>query len=152
MGSSCELGFRIWDAGSVPVTPEQLFQALGRLRREARNEVDQLIQFLNLTDDYVSRELEDSSDAGPIDDSELEPSLCGVTVAAAGMPVDHRGDDPEGEHDGAEPGEDDEYSLCWVSVESGNGDLEGPLADDEPSLGWPERVRQVSQPGRRRRS
>jgi hypothetical protein len=56
----------------VPVTPKQLFQALGRLRREARNEVDQLIQFLNLTDDYVSRELEDSFDAGPIDDSELE--------------------------------------------------------------------------------
>jgi hypothetical protein len=59
----------------------------------------------------------------------------------------HRSDDLEGEHDGAEPGEDDEYSLCGLTVESGNGDLEGPLADDEPSLGWSERMRQVSEPG-----
>jgi hypothetical protein len=129
------------------VSPETVFQAIGRLRKDARDEIDRLIRFLDHTDDYVSRELEDSVDDGPIDDSELEPSLCGVTVAAVGMPVDNRGDDLEGEHDGAEPSEDDEYSLCGVTVEAGNGDLEGPLVDNEPSLGWPEGVRQVSQLG-----
>jgi hypothetical protein len=111
------------------------------LRKEARDEIDRLIRFLDHTDDYVSRELEDGGDDGPIDDNELAPTLCRVRVAATGMPVDARGDDMEDEHDGAEPSEDDEYSLCAVNVEPGNGDLEGPLADDERSLGWPGRMR-----------
>ena len=40
------------------VSREQIFQAKGRLRKEARDEIDRLIQFLDKTDDYVSRELE----------------------------------------------------------------------------------------------
>jgi hypothetical protein len=56
----------------TPVTPEQAFQAIGRLRKDARDEIDRLIQFLDKTDDYVSRELEPDGDD--------EPSLCGVTV------------------------------------------------------------------------
>ena len=47
------------------VTPEEIFQAIGRLRKEARNEIDRLIGFLDKTDDYVSRELEDSNDDEP---------------------------------------------------------------------------------------
>jgi hypothetical protein len=37
------------------VTPEQLFRAIGRRRMEARREINRLIQFLDKTDDYVSR-------------------------------------------------------------------------------------------------
>jgi bacterioferritin (cytochrome b1) len=57
------------DAGALyiptDVTPEELFQAIGRLRKEARDEIDRLIRFLDKTDDYVSRELEDSIDDNP---------------------------------------------------------------------------------------
>jgi hypothetical protein len=33
----------------TPVTPEEAFQAIGRLRKEARDEIDRLIQFLDKT-------------------------------------------------------------------------------------------------------
>jgi hypothetical protein len=52
----------------TPLTPEEAFQAIGRLRKDARDEVDRLIRFLDLTDDYVSRELEDSIDDSPHDE------------------------------------------------------------------------------------
>ena len=52
----------------TPVTPEEAFQAIGRLRKEARDEIDRLIRFLDKTDDYVSRELEDSIDDNPHDE------------------------------------------------------------------------------------
>jgi hypothetical protein len=50
------------------VTPEGAFLAIGRLRKEARDEIDRLIRFLDKTDDYVSRELEDSIDDNPHDE------------------------------------------------------------------------------------
>jgi hypothetical protein len=50
------------------ISPEEVFQAIGRLRREARDEIDRLIRFLDKTDDYVSRELEDSIDDNPHDE------------------------------------------------------------------------------------
>jgi hypothetical protein len=116
-------------------TPEELFQAIGRLRKDARDEIHRLIQFLDKTDDYVSRELEDAVDDGPCDDNELEagdgddePSL-GSHVMPNGavsysMPVGRCGElDCEGdEHDGREPDDN----------EGGDGARE----DDEPSLGW----------------
>src|ERR1700674_4958575 len=52
----------------TPVTPEEAFQAIGRLRKEARDEIDRLIRFLDKTDDCVSRELEDSIDENPHDE------------------------------------------------------------------------------------
>src|ERR1700730_12950446 len=52
----------------TPVTPEEAFQAIGRLRKEAQDEIDRLIRFLDKTDDYVSRELEDSIDDNPHDE------------------------------------------------------------------------------------
>jgi hypothetical protein len=48
------------------VTPEKLFQAIGRLRREARDEIDRLIRFLDDTDNHM--ELEDSIDDNPHDE------------------------------------------------------------------------------------
>jgi hypothetical protein len=55
------------------VSPEDLFIAIGKLRIEARREIDRLIQFLDKTDDYVSRELEDDDDWELVGDD--EPSL-----------------------------------------------------------------------------
>jgi hypothetical protein len=52
------------------VSPEQVFQAIGRLRREAREEIDRLIRFLDDTDNHMEREPDDEGD-----DSEIEPSL-----------------------------------------------------------------------------
>jgi hypothetical protein len=55
------------------VTPEQLFQAIGKLRKEARDEIDRLIRFLDDTDNHMERE-EAVDDVG-CDDTEGEPSL-----------------------------------------------------------------------------
>ena len=54
----------------TPVTPEEAFQAIGRLRKEARDEIDRLIRFLDETDNHMEREPDDEAD-----ESELEPSL-----------------------------------------------------------------------------
>jgi hypothetical protein len=70
------------DAGALyfptDVTPEQLFQAIGRLRKKARDEIDRLIRFLDKTDDYMSRELEDGSVG--------QPPARRVAIAAAQRP------------------------------------------------------------------
>jgi hypothetical protein len=78
------------------VTPEEQFQAIGRLRKEARDEIDRLIRFLDKTGDYVSRELEDSIDDNPHDEE-----------------TDDNGEDNED----ADPAE--------LSEASGIGDLDG---------------------------
>ena len=130
-------------------TAEELFVAIGKLRKEARDEINRLIGFLDKTDNYVSRELEDDGDQGdqsypeglsrmcehPLEDSEAagdeeEPSL-GSSGHSSGGPISYAipavrvgGElihDCEGdEHDGAEP-----------ENEHGDGS-----PDDEPSLGW----------------
>jgi hypothetical protein len=55
---------------ATDVTPEQLFRAIGRLRKEARDEIDRLVRFLDDTENHMALEPEDEAD-----DSELEPSL-----------------------------------------------------------------------------
>lgn len=91
----------------TPVTPEEAFQAIGRLRKDARDEIDRLIRFLDKTDDYVSRELEDSVDDNPQgDDSELEASLGSLSEITDQTRWAERCsgvDDAEDEHDGREP-------------------------------------------------
>jgi hypothetical protein len=79
-------------------TPEEIFQAIGRLRKEARDEINRLIGFLDKTDDYVSRELEESNDD--------EPSLGWSTAGQCGGV-----DDLEAEPEHAEPDLCDEPSL-----------------------------------------
>ena len=111
------------------VTPEELFQAIGRLRKEARDEINRLIGFLDTTDDYVCRELEDAVDDNPCDDLELEPSLCGVTVGM-GDADDMEGDDtPNGRS------AEDEPSLGSVEAVAISGGQEnwaqGLAADQE---------------------
>jgi hypothetical protein len=89
----------------TPVTPEEAFQAIGRLRKEARDEIDRLIRFLDKTDDYVSRELEESTDD--------EPSLGWTT---SGLQCGHCGgtDDLEAEPEHDEDGDPAEPSLGSV--------------------------------------
>lgn len=142
----------------TPVTPDEAFQAIGRLRKEARDEIDRLIQFLDKIDDYVSRELEDSIDDHPHDGDALEPSLCGVTVDAVGPGSHWHGEvDLEGDDTANGRSAEDEPNLGSVAVldsqeawaAGGRHDLEGdehdgrePDVDDEegadaePKFGW----------------
>ena len=38
------------------ISPEEVFQAIGRLRKEARDEIERLIRFLDESDDHMERE------------------------------------------------------------------------------------------------
>jgi hypothetical protein len=51
-------------------TPQDIFRAIGRLRKEVRDEIDRLIRFLDETDNHI--ELEPADEA---DDADDEPSL-----------------------------------------------------------------------------
>jgi hypothetical protein len=53
------------------ISPEEVFKAIGRLRKEARDEIDRLIRFLDDTDNHVEREPDDSEEDG----GDTEPSL-----------------------------------------------------------------------------
>lgn len=53
----------------TPVTPEEIFRAIGRLRREARDEIDRLIRFLDSTENHMAIDCEPEDEA---DDAELE--------------------------------------------------------------------------------
>jgi hypothetical protein len=118
----------------TPVTPEEIFQAIGRLRKEARDEIDRLIRFLDETDNHMERE-PDGSDEPTLGwsiggqygddrdleieegddepDAEGEPSLGSVGIHSHDQRVWADGDrrDLEDEHDGAEPDECGEPSL-----------------------------------------
>jgi hypothetical protein len=54
-----------------PITAEEIFRAIGRLRKEARDEIDRLIRFLDDTDNHM--ELDPCDDDGEGEDA--EPSL-----------------------------------------------------------------------------
>ena len=53
-------------------TPEELFQAIGGLRRQARDEINRLIQFLDSTENHMAIDCEPEDDG---DDAEDEPGL-----------------------------------------------------------------------------
>jgi hypothetical protein len=54
------------------ISPETFFQALGRIRRAARDEIERLIAWLDSTIDVDE---DSAADDEPCDDQELEPSL-----------------------------------------------------------------------------
>lgn len=132
----------------TPVTPEEAFQAIGRLRRDARDEIDRLICFLDATDNHMEREPDDEGDDAELeegdpgeDDGTREPSL-GSVERHPSLYCEGRnptGDqrrwaaggalDLEAEHDGCEPGEDDEPDA------SGIGDQDG-LDEQVPFQDW----------------
>ena len=69
--------------------PEDLFIAIGRLRMEARREIDRLIRFLDETENHMAIDCEPCDDDGEGEDA--EPSLAvrsndrSVQVLAAGF-------------------------------------------------------------------
>jgi hypothetical protein len=107
------------------VTAEQIFQAIGRLRKEARDEIDRLVRFLDETENHMELEPEDEADDSDHEDgADDEDSLGSLERHASSYGPDGpnptgsqtnwaggRGDDLEDEHDGAEPPEDAEPSL-----------------------------------------
>jgi hypothetical protein len=118
------------------ISPEEAFQAIGRLRQEAQDEIERLLAFLDSTydPDLEDDEVEDDQDAEPSLGA-TEPGMFYVDQCRWGK---SSRDDLEDEHDGREPHDgDDEPSLCGVSVGMGNDeDLEGDnRCDDEPVLG-----------------
>ena len=131
-------------------TPEEIFQAIGRLRKEARDAIDELIRFIDKTDDYVSRELEDDGDHGdqsfpeglsrmceqPLEDAEDagddEPSL-GSLNDAHGHGARYHAAGSESLTDCELDNSDDEPSLCGIHVEckGGERDLECDLGSPD---------------------
>ena len=116
----------------TPVTPEEAFQAIGRLRKEARDEIDRLIRFLDKTDDYVSRELEDGGDDAPCDDDELEPSFSGVGAEGAAGLLGF--DSDELEADSVRGGDAEAEPSLGATVEAAAGDQTGWAAGDRRDL------------------
>jgi hypothetical protein len=53
----------------TPVIPEEIFRAIGRLRKEARDEIDRLIRFLDSTKNHMAIDCEPEEEG---DDCELE--------------------------------------------------------------------------------
>ena len=54
------------------ISPEQVFQAIGRLRKEARDEIDRLIRFLDDTENHMAIDCEPEEDG---EGEDAEPSL-----------------------------------------------------------------------------
>src|SRR3954470_14758456 len=74
---------------------EEALQRVRRLRKQAADEIDRLLGFLDAIDPYVTTEMEDAVDDSPCDDHELEASLCGVEVGQKNMAADSFGSDLE---------------------------------------------------------
>lgn len=104
---------------------EKALRRVAKLRKKAAAEIERLLEFLDASDEYVTTELEDGVDDGPVDDNEL--------------------DGPEnGEDEDSDPGEPSLGSLdgkddqtAWAAgnrsdreldgAESGIGDYDGLL-------------------------
>lgn len=125
------------------IPPEEVFKAIGRLRKEARDEIDRLIRFLDDTENHMEREPEDEGDDADLEDDDpgeddglSEPSLGSIgdthhfdqeRWATGGTK------DLEDEHDGAEPDDDGEPSLgsCdCVTNQERSWHRENPLSVD----------------------
>lgn len=140
------------------ITPDQLFEALARLRRDAEAEIERLLIIIDAIDaDECEADADDEPELGSVeaagrrgfdqehwaDGRDGEPSLGAIEEHPAAHfgegyngrwrdgDCDQRAwasrdtDDLEDEHDGSEPNVDDEDGR-----------------DDEPDLGWPERMAQ----------
>jgi hypothetical protein len=54
----------------TPITPEEIFRAIGRLRKEARDEIDRLIRFLDETENHMELEPDDEGDDAELEDDD----------------------------------------------------------------------------------
>ena len=102
----------------TPVTPEEAFRAIGRLRKKARDEIDRLIRFLDETDNHMEREPEDEDDDSELeqddpgeDDGLKEPSLGSVTPASTDQTRWASGSQSDLERDDGETGIADQDGL-----------------------------------------
>jgi hypothetical protein len=134
------------------ISPEDLFQAIGRLRKEAQDEIDRLLSFLDEIDGEVDNEAAgDEGDASyPEGGSHLlnhpgeddEPSLGSVDgpihgvgkrkAAAAGQESWAQGNCDGREGDGC----DDDREGDELQHGGDEHDGAEPEVDTEPSLGW----------------
>lgn len=149
----------------VDITPEELFQALGRLRSEAEAEIERLLTFLDELD--ADADFEGSADDEPTGD-EREPDLgsvagkkgfdqstwsAGDDMVDGGEPslgafeshptrADYSWNDKpyrtsEGSQDGWSTGNGDDREHCSDREEDDSHDGREPDdGDEEPSLGW----------------
>jgi len=95
------------------ISPEELFQAIGRLRKEAQDEIERLLVFLDETDGYSTTEQEEAADDVPCDEDELDGGAGGREA-------------------------DDEPSLGWTPGEAARGRYAatyGDRADREDDAG-----------------
>ena len=100
----------------TPVTPEEAFQAIGRLRKDARDEIERLLNFLDETENHMCVDDEDGADDERGGDDELSlGSQDAVTNQAAAWkhPTDYHFGDCEVDDCDDEPGGDDEPSIGY---------------------------------------
>jgi hypothetical protein len=109
----------------TPITPEEVFQAIGRLRKEARDEIDRLIGFLDDTDDHMEREPDDDEP-----EADIEPSLGSFDR----MADQRKSWLQRGEHCGVNDLEQDDADN-EESEASGIGDQDG-LDEQVPFRDW----------------
>jgi len=109
------------------ISPEDLLDALERIRRQAKNEINRLIDLLDRTDAFYD-EREGQVDDEPIDgDADSEESLGSIDAVdqtrwASGEAGDREGDGCADDREGDE-------------LQHGG---DGAIEDNEPSLGWTE--------------
>ncbi|MGB3445195.1 MAG: hypothetical protein WBA48_00675 [Xanthobacteraceae bacterium] len=133
------------------ISPDQVFEAIGRLRKEAQDEIDRLLAFLDETDGYSTTEQEingDEADASfpeggarlstPMEDDEAggddEPSLgfqAGDIFVGRGCESGGSGDDRELEDEHDEDNNDREDDPA----ERGIADLDGLMEQVGNSYG-----------------
>jgi hypothetical protein len=133
------------------LNPEQMFQALQRLRLQAMEQIEYLIDLCNEMDGDVDLEPEpaesnlagfqncsEQQDDGEADDADDEPSLGSIEDHPNGCVTRRRRSqeqwatggtlDLEEQHDGREPSEEDEGGQCddeGAEPDSGIGDFDG---------------------------
>lgn len=109
-------------------SPAEVFKAIGRLRRAARDEIDRLIRFLDDTEGHMELE----------DDGDDEPSLGFLDgLPGAGRGADRPSDDREADNSDDEPSlgshELPSGAICYLpSVSFGEIDVE---AEDDSGIG-----------------
>ncbi|MCG2626587.1 hypothetical protein L6654_08115 [Bradyrhizobium sp. WYCCWR 13023] len=132
-------------------------QRVQKLRQKASAEIERLISFLDASDPYVMTECEDGADDGPCDTDELEQDLASPDPRTSGDVLGRspwiartfdqsgfQGEDEEADDSDDEPSlgfldrldQDSGLTMGWGSDLEDEHDGAEPGEDEEPSLGW----------------
>jgi hypothetical protein len=124
---------RLWEAPGFALlpnchtTPEQLFRAIGKLRKDARDEIDRLIRFLDETENHMELEPDDpAEDGGDDEDSDTDEDSDPAEPALGSL---------DGQTDQTQWAAGGRADLELDGAESGIGDLDGLLEQVECG-GW----------------